>query len=116
MDDDDVADRFHNNINLTNTTISNFIQSHFVSGDDTSIFAHVYDLVSGVRETLVTRQHIPEALNLIKTINIELARIMNHQAIQTKFAQPDDIIKSTQTTPMWKPFDIQKSIPFALQP
>jgi hypothetical protein len=65
QDDDDITDRFHENINLTTINITDYIQHHFQSGDKAPLFEHVYEPVLGTREVLVTRKHIPEALDLI---------------------------------------------------
>jgi hypothetical protein len=105
-----IEDRFHQGINLTSTSISDFMQQAFISGDQTPVFAHVYAPISGTREVLVHNQHIPEALGLIKVIKTDLCRIMNHRAIITNFADFDDIILSTTTNDKWEPFDIQLSI------
>jgi hypothetical protein len=113
MHDEDITDRFHHKMNLTTTTVSTFIQQNFLSGNETNIFAHVHDPIRGTREALVTRNNIPEALNLIKCLNVELARVMNNQAIQTVFETPEYIITATTTTQQWHPFDIQKTIPHA---
>jgi hypothetical protein len=75
----------------------------------------VYEPILGTREALVTRKHIPEALKLIKTINVELTRVMNQQAIDKAFANPEEILSKTANTPIWEPFDIQKSIPYAIR-
>jgi hypothetical protein len=97
-------------INLTTTTISDFIQQAFISGDQTPVFAHVYTPILGAHEVLVPNHHIPEALEFIKPIKTELCRIMNHRAIITNFLDYDDIILSTTTVDCWKPFNIQLSI------
>jgi hypothetical protein len=114
MLDDDISDRFYNNINLTTTTVTDFIQCNYLSGDTTPVFAHVYAPLLGTREVLVTIKHIPEALDLIKTIRIELSRAMNTTAIQQTFADADDLISETATTTPWTPFDIQATIPAAM--
>jgi hypothetical protein len=105
-----IEDRFHKKLNLTTTTISTFIQKAFLSGDETPVFAHVYDQIQGTREVIVPKHHIPEALDLIKTIRIELCRTMNHRAIIKNFPDYDDVILSTTTTTEWQPFDIQLSV------
>jgi hypothetical protein len=64
----------------------------------------------GTREVLVTRQHIPEAIELIKIVKTELCRTMNHRAIINSFTDYEDLILSTTTTDNWKPFDIQLAI------
>jgi hypothetical protein len=71
MTDESIEDRFHNNINLKKINISNFIQQAFLSGDQSPVFAHVYEPVMGTREVLVTTKHIPEALELIKVIKTD---------------------------------------------
>jgi hypothetical protein len=110
MSHETIEERFHQNINLTTTTISEFIQKTFISGDQTPVFAHVYTPIFGTREVLVPNHHIPEALELIKVIKIDLCRIMNHRAIITNLLDFDDIILSTTTVDCWRPFDIQMSI------
>jgi hypothetical protein len=70
MQDDDISDRFHNNINLTNINITDFIQQSFLSGDKTPVFAHVYEPIQGTQEVLVPTKHVPEALDLLKTIKV----------------------------------------------
>jgi hypothetical protein len=66
MHDDDIADRRYHNISLTQITVTDFIQQRFKSGDTTPIFAHVYEPINGTREVLVTVNHVPEALSLVK--------------------------------------------------
>jgi hypothetical protein len=105
-----IEDRFYQGINLTTTTISDFMQQAFISGDQTPVFAHVYAPILGTHEVLVHSQHIPEAMDLIKVINTDLCRIMNHRAIITNFVEFDDIILSNTTNDKWQPFDIQLSI------
>jgi hypothetical protein len=56
MKDEDINDRFHDNMNLTTTTVSTYIQRHFISGNDTPIFAHVHDPICGTREDTTTFQ------------------------------------------------------------
>jgi hypothetical protein len=110
MSHESIVDRFHNHLNLKTTTISTYIQQAFLSGDKTPVFAHVYEPIQGIREVLVQNHHIPEALELIKIIRVELCRIMNHRAIIKNFPDYDDVILSTTTTEEWQPFDIQLSV------
>jgi hypothetical protein len=116
MQDEDIQDRFHNGVNLTTTTVSEYIKQQFYSGDDTQIFAHIFDPINGNREALVPRKHIPEELQLIKYLNIELSKIMNQQAVHNVFENPEEILALTTTTQPWTPFDIQKSIPHTHYP
>jgi peptide subunit release factor RF-3 len=57
MIEEDIMNRFCNKINLTTTSISDFIQQHFISGDSTPVFAHVYEPITGTREILVAQKH-----------------------------------------------------------
>jgi hypothetical protein len=111
MNDESIEDRFHNGMNLKTTTITDFIQHSFQSGDNTHVFAHVYQPILGTREVLVQKHHIPEALDLIKLIKFDLCRTMNHKAIIDGFNNYEDIILGTTTHDPWKPFDIQHKIP-----
>jgi hypothetical protein len=111
MSDDDINDRINNNINLTTTNTTAFIQQHFISGDNTPVFAHVNEPICNIREVLVTTKHIPEALALIKTINIDLFRIMNRTAVSNTFENAEELVLTTHTTTAWKPYKIQQSIP-----
>jgi hypothetical protein len=93
--DDDgecINDRFYIDINLTTCTVTDFIQQSFFSGDNTPIFAHVYNPILGTREALVAHHHILEALDLIKIIRTDLCRIMNMNAITQAIANFDEII------------------------
>jgi hypothetical protein len=81
MHDASIHDRFHLGHNLKATTISDYIQKCFKSGDSTDLFDLVYPPILGTREVLVRHRHIPEALDLIKTIHVELCQKMNHKAI-----------------------------------
>jgi hypothetical protein len=110
MHDEDINDRFHNNLNLTTTTITDYIQRHFLSGDKSPLFAHVYDPIQGTREVLVPIKHVPEALSLIKHIKAELCRVMHQRSIELAFDNIDEIITITASTPPWQPFDIQTEI------
>jgi hypothetical protein len=101
-----IEDRFHNNLNLTTTTISDYIQQSIISGDQTPVFSHVYALVMGTREVIVSNHHVPEAMELIKRIKTDLCRIMNHRAIIKIFTEYEDLILSTTTNNSWQPFDI----------
>jgi hypothetical protein len=105
-----IEDKFSKSIHLKDTTISNYMQKVFLSGDKTPVFAHVYEPISGTREVLVPSHHIPEALDLIKIVKIDLCRTMNHRAIIKNFEDYDDLILSTTTNESWQPFDIQLSI------
>jgi hypothetical protein len=113
MQEDDITDRFHNDFNLTTINITDFIQQNFISGDTTPIFAHVYDPINGTREVLVPLKHVPEAFDLIKTLKVELCRVMNLKSIQQSFDDGDDIIRQANISTPWTPFDIQTSIPAA---
>jgi hypothetical protein len=110
MHDESITDRFHRGIYLKNITVSNFIQQKFISGDGTNIFEHVYAPILGTREVLVRRHHVPEALNLIAVIHVELCRIMNHKSIIQTYDNYDEILKQTTTSEPWLPFDIQAEI------
>jgi hypothetical protein len=114
MQDDDISGRFHNNIDLTQINITDFIQQNFTSGDRTPVFAHVYEPVGGTIEVLVTIKHVPGALDLIKTIKVELCRVMNPDSIQKSFLYPEDVVLQATTTKIWTPFDIQTTIPETL--
>jgi hypothetical protein len=111
MSDEDISDRFNNNINLTTTTISDHIQQNNHSGDNLPVFAHVYEPNQGTREVLlVAIKHVPEALSQIKQIKIKLSRVMSKLSIQLALADVEDIIELAATTPPWQPFDIQTAI------
>jgi hypothetical protein len=97
MQDDDISNRFHNNINLASINITDFIQQNFLSGDQTPVFAHVYGPIRGTREVLVPIKHVPEALDLLKTIKVELCRVMNIDSIQKTFINPVELMIQTNT-------------------
>jgi hypothetical protein len=111
MHDESIEDRFYNGMNLKSTTITEFIQKSFISGDDTPVFAHVYEPILGTREVLVEKHHLPEAIDLIKLIKFDICRIMNHKAIISSITHYDDIILGTTIHEPWKSFDIQHKIP-----
>jgi hypothetical protein len=102
--------RFYNGVILKATTVTEFIQQCFLSGDYSPIFEHVYEPVLGTREVLVKQCHLPEALDLIKIIKVELCRIMNHAAIIRAFVEYDNLLNATTNTEPWHPYEIQKSI------
>jgi hypothetical protein len=68
----------------------------------------------GTREVLVSPKHIPEALDLIKTIKIELSRVMSTQVVHKTFLDTDELLIQSNNTDPWTPFDIQSSIPAAV--
>jgi hypothetical protein len=110
MHDESMLDRFHLGNNLKTTTISTFIHKCFKSGDGTELFDLVYPPIMGTCEVLVRHHHIPEALDLFKTIHIELCRTMNHKAILLAYDDPDPLLQATTTTEIWQPYDIQSTI------
>jgi hypothetical protein len=110
MIEEDIMDRFCNNINLTTTTISDFIQQKFISGDNTPVFAHVYEPIFGTREVLVAHKHVPEALDLIRHIPVELCRYMSLDTINHSIVDSDNILAIANSTDPWQPFDIHTSI------
>jgi hypothetical protein len=77
------------------------------------VFTQVYEPVQGPREVLVPFKHVPEALDLIKTIKAELCRVMIPDSIQKAFIKQDDIITQAITMKPWITFDIQTTIPEA---
>jgi hypothetical protein len=107
---DSIDDRFYNDIILTTCTVTDFIQQTFLSGDNTPVFAHVYNPILGTREALVAQHHISEALDLIKVIKTDLCRIMNTNAITQAIERYDELITSTTTTDPWQPLTIQQDI------
>jgi hypothetical protein len=109
-DEEYIDDRFYNDINLTTCTVTDFIQQAFLSGDNTPVFSHVYSPILGTREVLVTRQHMPEALDLIKIIKTDLCRIMNLNAITKAINKYNDILTTTTTIDPWQPLEIQQDI------
>lgn len=114
MQDEEISSRFHKGINLTTTTVTEFIQTAFISGDNSPVFAHVYEQENGIQEILITCRHIAEALDLIKILEPELSRIMNHKTMETTFQKPaNELLLQASTTEYWEPLDIQLNIEVA---
>lgn len=111
MQDEEIDSRFYKGINLTTTTVTEFIQTAFISGDKSPVFAHVYEQENGIREVLVTRRHIAEAIDLIQVLESELCRIMNAKTMEYTFQKPaNELMLQASTTEYWEPLDIQLDI------
>lgn len=111
MQDECIESRFYQDINLKTTTVNEFIQQAFISGDTTPVFGHVFDTLYGTKEVLVPVHHIAEAIDLIKVIKYELSRIMNNQAMEQTFnIQADQLLMEAQDVDPWEPLNIQTEI------
>lgn len=111
MEDDCIETRFRNNFNLKETSVHEYIQQAFISGDGTPVFGHVFEQINGIREVLVPTRHIAEGIELIKVIQHELCRVMNKESIEMTFHQEAEsmILQATEAD-QWEPFDIQSEI------
>lgn len=110
MDGDEIEKRIYHNMNLTATTIPEFMMAEYKSGDGTALFEYVHDSINGSIEVVVKDNDQPETRRLKNIILADLCRNMSDKTIRASFMEPDDIVESMYQLPQWIPFDIQNDI------
>lgn len=90
-------------LDLTTTTVSEYIQKHYDAGDGTRLFETVYQPANGQIEVIIKHNHLGEALRLAQVLHAELSRIMNLDNFEAAIAAPTDAVNQANSATWWTP-------------
>jgi hypothetical protein len=82
--------------------VTEYLQNYIFSGDKTTLFEKVYPPIEGMREVVLKRIHLAEALDFSEVFRGELARCMNSTAIALVFNDPTRALNE-RANKAWEP-------------
>jgi hypothetical protein len=88
---------------LETILVSDYINT-IKAGNNTNLFAHVYEPIGGVRDTIVHIDNFTEAKEFALIALIELYLNMNTASRLLVFLDPKTVEYAMSTKPKWKPF------------
>jgi hypothetical protein len=97
---------------LENIGVSDYMLT-VLTGKGNPMFKYVYAPVKGIRELLVHHEHVSEALEYIKVCHGEMSKVMNDEAINLVFLDPDRARQQALTC-NWEPFTMARLVPEAI--
>jgi hypothetical protein len=97
-------------IDLTKTTMTDYIQQKFKAGDGTNLFTRVHPPAGGVMTCLLKPHHNNEAQSLFRFLPGELARDMCDASLQQALLEPDEARDAARSSDPWQPFTVSSRI------
>jgi hypothetical protein len=110
VEEDDDMDLTEEEEELKNTSVSNYLRYHVRASNGEPLSEYVYPPCNGTREFLVTVANFYDGLNYMEVGRGELCRMMNDNATQAVFINPDEAITMSIEEDVWTTYERAEKI------